>query len=606
MKRKCILALCLTVILSILAVPSASADTNPLASPQGVIPWTEATNETMHDEFAGGGAFNNLEYFDGKLYAYGSQGNEKAELWSYDNETWSDATPEGFDTTAQYSVSSAAIFNTGAMVIGTSATSGHSAEIWMYTTASGWIKDESFTIDMSSIDYIASESNILCVQGKDQDDNAEVACNQAGTWTELSLSGFTNPYFDSGHPSILIQDGSIYAIINYDSDDTRVSAMYKWTELGWSAYTYTLLDEGSSYWVSINTGEGGLGIITSLDSDTHVVHMYLVDLSTGELQQIGDDNFGASGAVTDVSRVVTFFGIPLALITRNGVGEIWEFVPSGEYAGWVQVSDNADFVVGGQPSETVTDLTISTDRVWVSTAFFGEGLTTPRVWYAQQGPGSEPTTTTTPNADVDHDGIATSIEHNAPNNGDGNGDGTLDENQSNVASFVNSTSGKYITVVSPNGTQLSDVSSAPESSQETQDPSYDYTFGLTHFTVSGVTPNARIEMKLYFSSSEDAQAFTARKLTGSAYSTLEGASMLNVTVGTSTPAVKLTYGIVDNGDLDTNNTSGVITDPVGLGSTPGTLPATGDGSTLPLTYLGIALVLTGGLLALGRKRLLLF
>jgi peptidyl-prolyl cis-trans isomerase A (cyclophilin A) len=51
------------------------------------------------------------------------------------------------------------------------------------------------------------------------------------------------------------------------------------------------------------------------------------------------------------------------------------------------------------------------------------------------------------NADIDGDGVPTTIEDAAPNAGDGNNDGIADSIQGNVVSFPNPVNGKYVTLV---------------------------------------------------------------------------------------------------------------------------------------------------------------
>lgn len=217
--------------------------------------------------------------------------------------------------------------------------------------------------------------------------------------------------------------------------------------------------------------------------------------------------------------------------------------------------------------------------------------------HEDSGEGSTTTTTTTTSpseVDTDLDGVADSIENGAPNGGDGNGDGTADRSQSNVSSLPTA-NGQYATVVSPSGTQLTNVNVKAESAQATQDGGYQFKFGLASFVVTGVTPGATIEMNLYFATSDAANSFIARKLVGTTYSTLEGASITNVLVGASSPAVKLTYGIADGGPLDNDGVAnGSISDPVGLASANGTLAVTGNNASKQITW-SIMLILSGAL-----------
>ncbi len=84
-----------------------------------------------------------------------------------------------------------------------------------------------------------------------------------------------------------------------------------------------------------------------------------------------------------------------------------------------------------------------------------------------------PTTTTAPPAAAaappdDNDGVPVDVENGAPNGGDGNHDGVLDSTQANVASLpaavdVNGDGvlNDYVTIVSPDGTSLQNVTALP-------------------------------------------------------------------------------------------------------------------------------------------------
>jgi hypothetical protein len=205
----------------------------------------------------------------------------------------------------------------------------------------------------------------------------------------------------------------------------------------------------------------------------------------------------------------------------------------------------------------------------------------------------------------DDDGVSPTVEDSAPNNGDGNGDGVADAQQNNVSSLVGSNN-DYVTLAAPAGTTISDVSIAPESSQAASDSSHSYPFGLQTFTVAGVTPGATVEINVYFQTTQDARNFVGRKLSGTTYSTLDGASILNVTLGSNTGAVKLTYGIADGGPLDHDGVAnGSIVDPVGL-ATANTLAATGANSANDFR-IAVVVLLAGLVFAVvGRKRRLIY
>jgi hypothetical protein len=98
--------------------------------------------------------------------------------------------------------------------------------------------------------------------------------------------------------------------------------------------------------------------------------------------------------------------------------------------------------------------------------------------------------------DHDGDGVAESIEDQAPNSGDGNGDGVLDRDQENVASLPNATDERYLTVESPEGTQLSDVQTLENPSPEDAPVTGGFPLGFVAFKVVGIEPGSPISVTL--------------------------------------------------------------------------------------------------------------
>ncbi len=217
----------------------------------------------------------------------------------------------------------------------------------------------------------------------------------------------------------------------------------------------------------------------------------------------------------------------------------------------------------------------------------------------------------------DTDGISSMVENAAPNSGDGNNDGTPDSAQSNVASFVNVITGKYITVAVPANCSLSNSSVTAESANAAQDASYSYPLGMANFTADCGTNGYTAAVKIYFHGAGSA-SYIARKFIGGAYSTISGATIAAVTIGGQS-ARELSYDVTD-GDAATDSdgaANGVIVDPAGLAvaedtttntgggtstsSNDGTLASTGD-STLAIFVVGGILVAAAGMLLVARRR----
>jgi DNA-binding beta-propeller fold protein YncE len=195
--------------------------------------------------------------------------------------------------------------------------------------------------------------------------------------------------------------------------------------------------------------------------------------------------------------------------------------------------------------------------------------------------------------DNDEDGVADNIEDLGPNNGDGNNDGILDGTQSNVATFVDSVSGKYVTLVAPAGVTIT----ATSTSTAPSDGSNLYKFGLVWFTISGITPGGSADISIFIPSDDNSNSFTARKYNNSVFSTISGATVSSTSIGGHS-TLHLTYSIADGGSLDADGlANGSITDPVGLATTDAsasrsTLASTGMNQQL-LTLIAASIILTG-------------
>ena len=100
-------------------------------------------------------------------------------------------------------------------------------------------------------------------------------------------------------------------------------------------------------------------------------------------------------------------------------------------------------------------------------------------------------------ADDDGDGAPGTVEMGAPQGGDGNGDGTADALQSHVASVPNIVDGRYITLVSPVGTNLIDVRATGNPSAATAPVGSAFPFGLLSFKVQGVALGSAVTVEVH-------------------------------------------------------------------------------------------------------------
>lgn len=217
----------------------------------------------------------------------------------------------------------------------------------------------------------------------------------------------------------------------------------------------------------------------------------------------------------------------------------------------------------------------------------------------EQGGGSGTTTTTTtspsvttttspsvttvvPDTDLDGDGVSDSVEDNGPNGGDGNNDGTPDSDQTNVSTFVNSSTGKYVTLSVPNGATITSASLQSASSLPS-DNGYSYPAGVVSFrAATGV--GATISVNVTFHDVSIVPGMVVRKIkvdgSNATFKTVTGATVATRVIGGKN-VIDATYSITDGGTLDDDAlANGEIVDPVGLAGAITSAPA---GSSLPVT-----------------------
>jgi N-acetylneuraminic acid mutarotase len=220
-----------------------------------------------------------------------------------------------------------------------------------------------------------------------------------------------------------------------------------------------------------------------------------------------------------------------------------------------------------------------------------------------------------PSADDDNDGVTNGIEDAAPNHGDGNSDGTPDSEQTNVASFVSSVSGKYVTLsLTGDGADcdITSVSIANESTNGTQDSGYDYGLGMLHYTANCPSPGMGKDVSILYFGEEYNENYIMRKYnpTTHEYTTLtedDSAYFDYYTDSSDTNVLSASYYVQDGGLLDSDGLeNSVIDDPIGpaLVATPSNTPSGSSSSgsspatTTPSTQPASSLANTGDSTAL--------
>lgn len=165
----------------------------------------------------------------------------------------------------------------------------------------------------------------------------------------------------------------------------------------------------------------------------------------------------------------------------------------------------------------------------------------------------------------DGDGISATIENAAPNSGDANNDGIQDSLQSNVASFLNSTSNTYTSFEIPNTCSFTALSNFTEDAAIGKDADYSYPFGLIDFNINCTVPGATHTINVYQYGNHNPSQFTLRKyLPSNDYTAIAGSSVSAFTIGGSS-GIKGTYQLTDGGTFDEDSLpNGFIEDPIGL------------------------------------------
>ena len=162
------------------------------------------------------------------------------------------------------------------------------------------------------------------------------------------------------------------------------------------------------------------------------------------------------------------------------------------------------------------------------------------------------------------------------------------------SSTVSQFSNKPITITTPTGTTITDSNTVTESSLDTQDGNNQYPLGLVNFTFN--TSQTDNQVTLTFITDLKPNQVKPRKYNpdSKAYTDITNYTLTETTIN-GQHALVLTYTITDNGDLDTNKTTGIISDPAGLAmsnSTYDQLANTGQNAIL-IAATGIVMVIAG-------------
>ncbi len=173
---------------------------------------------------------------------------------------------------------------------------------------------------------------------------------------------------------------------------------------------------------------------------------------------------------------------------------------------------------------------------------------------------------------ADNDGVADTIENNAPNSGDGNNDGIPDSEQIDVTSLLN-TAGDFITMeVSGDCSVNQNVAAVSPPVADPQD--YTYPFGLLEFRL----PCETATVKIYYHGIADLSGYDYRKYgpVPPNFDVAQWYTLDNVTFGSEiingNQVATASFNLTDAGLGDDTGDDGVIVDQGGPGLPPATVP----------------------------------
>lgn len=188
------------------------------------------------------------------------------------------------------------------------------------------------------------------------------------------------------------------------------------------------------------------------------------------------------------------------------------------------------------------------------------------------------TVTVTPAPDTDGDNVKDYIEAAAPNSGDANDDGTLDSEQANVSSFINTRTGSYNTLVAAGDCDvLGNVSSINGKAA--------YLMGATGFTLECAVAGQAAQVELLLDREYDTSSWDILKVNSGLTAETDISRLVTVSsvqIGGDTQT-RLAYTLVDGGKLDEDGIAdGTVVDPIAIMSSSPVIgaPDSGYGSRI--------------------------
>lgn len=575
-------------------VPAVISSQVASATPIDTSAWEKISTTELENAFGSYGTTYSIVEHEDELYVGGiadpeDSGDYEAVVYTRQtNGNWELVSPNlgaGEDSR----VTHMAVFQ-GKLYVAVDAWGNAPLKMWTYDITEGeWTEDDAFTLNDARVEnYVIQvlgmevvNDTTLCATTLDMDSSiglAVMCTNGTDDWYQLPSTGLNIAEGTSNfYTNLFVMPGynGIGIVVNYDAGDDEISSVV----VGYNDVTDTndtwLIPPGinlgpdrvvSAFELVVMGGE--MGIFAAVGdypggANVEIKEIMTLGMTLGENEDLRASNF-LGAHVDEVNPMFYAAGTDsqdmAVLRYYNGMTNSWENVgPSAEQVG----------PEGINPAEYVTALNVQDD----GDIFLGlqgndaaSGKST--IWHYNNNPTTDDPTD----------------EENAPNNGDANNDGIKDAEQDNVLSFASPVTGKYVTVEVDEDCEITTASVAAESANAVQDSGFEYSEGFVNFTADCGTPGYTTSVTIYYHGvASNGRVVRKHNPNSRAYFTITSASL--GALNTPLSGTKVAYTITDNGELDIDDTDGVITDPVGLASSAIGAPNTGIGSVNPVPFI---------------------
>ena len=328
--------------------------------------------------------------------------------------------------------------------------------------------------------YCADNKNVDIPDLEGQSNTLSVTCTNDG---EASISGSVT-IVNNGCGSNMTTDIPLRFTL-FDNTGCSGNQLAQWTETLSSA---NIPSDGGTQIFTI-TPYNMTADLCDNSTDCQVSIRIEVDYSNAICECDGADNTLCTSKLPNVPDLtvnsVTLSiapggdGMVTANVSNTGCGDAnGAVVRLTSDCGLGPSDQTVDLASGGNADLVFNFTSVPTDCTFVATIDPDQAVC--------ECDGANNARSTANEVDTDRDGVPDAVEDGAPNGGDGNNDGLLDSRQGNVASLPNAVDGRYVTLVSPPGTNLANVQAVDTPADAPADIAF--LVGLFQFTVEGLAP----------------------------------------------------------------------------------------------------------------------